>query len=53
MDKHFSLKWSQEDQEYVGLCDELPLLSWLDCDPVRAIQGIIRLVEEINEQVKE
>jgi hypothetical protein len=26
----FSVKWSAEDEEFVGLCAELPSLSWLD-----------------------
>jgi predicted RNase H-like HicB family nuclease len=38
--------WSQEDQEYVGVCAELPGLSWLDKSPVLALQGIRRVARE-------
>lgn len=39
--------WSDEDDEYVGLCDEFPGLSWLE--PIRhdAFEGIQRLVAEV------
>ena len=26
----YRITWSEEDQEYVGLCVEFPSLSWLD-----------------------
>ena len=38
--------WSEEDQEFVGLCAEFPSLSWLDEEQDAALQGIVRLVEE-------
>ena len=40
----FSVKWSAEDEEFVGLCAELPSLSWLDLDSDKARSGIERLV---------
>lgn len=32
--------WSDEDREYVGVCAELPGLSWLDKKPEKALAGI-------------
>lgn len=42
----FSVNWSVEDKEFVGLCAEFPSLSWLDPDPYKARSGIERLVFE-------
>ena len=36
--------WSEEDQEFVGLCAEFPSLSWLDGEQEKALQGIVALV---------
>ena len=38
--------WSEEDQEYIGLCAELPSLSWLTNTPEKALKGIRRLASE-------
>lgn len=50
--------WSHEDGEYVGLCEQLPSLSWLAANRDEALAGIRRLVtavvcdlEPVNEQV--
>ena len=40
--------WSEEDQEYVGLCEEYPGLSHLDPSSDRALEGITQLVENIE-----
>jgi len=40
----FSIKWSAQDGEFVGLCAEFPSLSWLNPDPDKARSGIERLV---------
>jgi predicted HicB family RNase H-like nuclease len=47
--KHYTYRviWSAEDEEYVGLCAEFPSLSYLDEDPLKALQGITNLVKEI------
>ncbi len=37
--------WSEEDQEYVGLCAEFPGLSHLDADITAALAGILDLVK--------
>ena len=39
--------WSEEDQEYVGLCAEFPSLSWLANKPEKALRGIIERVAEV------
>lgn len=38
--------WSEEDQEYVGLCAEFPSLSWLAEDQESALQGIVTLIRD-------
>lgn len=43
----FSVKWSAEDEEFVGLCAEFPSLSWLDPDSDKARSGIERLVFDV------
>ena len=42
----YRITWSNEDQEFVGLCFEFPGLSWLDKDPGMALDGIRNLVAE-------
>jgi len=42
----YRVTWSEEDQEYVGLCAELPSLSWLEKTPEKALSGIRKLVKE-------
>ncbi|WP_299404002.1 type II toxin-antitoxin system HicB family antitoxin [Acaryochloris sp. IP29b_bin.148] len=37
--------WSEEDEEFVGLCAEFPSLSWLDDDQQSAFAGIVDLVQ--------
>ncbi|MFH2040108.1 MAG: toxin-antitoxin system HicB family antitoxin [Chloroflexota bacterium] len=39
----YRVTWSEEDNEYVGLCAEFPSLSWLEPSPEEALKGI-RLV---------
>jgi predicted HicB family RNase H-like nuclease len=36
----YRVTWSQEDGEYLGLCAELPSLSWLASTPGKALSGI-------------
>jgi predicted HicB family RNase H-like nuclease len=47
--EHYTYRviWSEEDQEYVGLCAEFPSLSYLDEAQVDALKGIVNLVEQI------
>lgn len=42
----YRVLWSEEDQEYVGLCPEFPRLSWLDATQEKALKGIKKLVSE-------
>ena len=39
--------WSEEDEEYVGLCAEFPSLSWLDESLEEALHGIQQLVVDV------
>lgn len=43
----YRVTWSQEDQEFVGLCAEFPSLSYLHEDNFTALKGIIELVKDI------
>jgi predicted HicB family RNase H-like nuclease len=42
----YRVTWSQEDGEYLGLCAELPSLSWLAGSPQKALSGIRRVAAE-------
>jgi predicted HicB family RNase H-like nuclease len=42
----YRITWSQEDGEYVGLCVELPSLSWLAKTPEKALSGIRKVTSE-------
>ncbi len=42
----YRVTWSEDDQEYVGLCVEFPSLSWLERTPEKALKGIRKLVAE-------
>ena len=52
---HYSYRvtWSPEDEEFVGLCAEFPLLSWLEPTPDEAFCGIRRVVAEVLEDMLE
>ncbi len=41
----YRVTWSEEDQEYVGLCAEFPSLSWLEKAPEDALAGIRKAVK--------
>ena len=43
----YSVTWSGEDGEFVGLCTEFPSLSWLAPTPDEAFTGIRRLVSDV------
>lgn len=45
--------WSEDDQEYVGLCAEFPSLSWLGKTPESALKGIREVVEDVIEDMKQ
>jgi len=43
----YRVTWSEEDNEYVGLCAEFPSLSWLAKNPEAALKGIRKLVKDV------
>ena len=43
----YRVTWSPEDGEHVGLCAELPSLSWLAATPEKALAGIRKVVAEV------
>ncbi|WKZ46410.1 MAG: toxin-antitoxin system HicB family antitoxin [Anaerolineales bacterium] len=48
----YRVTWSEEDEEYVGLCAEFPSLSWLEPSPEEALQGIRRVVAQTVSDMK-
>ncbi len=43
----YRVTWSDEDEEYVGLCAEFPSLSWLDESQIAALTGVQSLVADV------
>jgi predicted HicB family RNase H-like nuclease len=43
----YRVTWSEDDNEYVGLCAEFPSLSWLDGTPEKALKGVRKLVADV------
>lgn len=43
----YRVTWSEEDDEYLGLCTEFSSLSWLADKPEDALQGIRQVVAEV------
>ena len=43
----YRVAWSEEDGEYIGLCAELPSLSWLASEPETALQRIRQVVADV------
>ncbi|MBT5290878.1 MAG: toxin-antitoxin system HicB family antitoxin [Thiotrichales bacterium] len=48
----YRVSYSEDDKEYVGLCAELPSLSWLDASRNEAFSGIQDLVSEVVEDMR-
>ena len=48
MSDHYTYRvtWSVEDDEYIGMCVELPSLSWLASSPEDAFSGIRQLASD-------
>jgi predicted HicB family RNase H-like nuclease len=42
----YRVTWSENDEEYVGLCAEFPSLSWLAKKPEIALKGIRDIVAD-------
>ncbi len=49
----YRVTWSEDDGEHVALCAEFPSLSFLANKPVNAFQGLVALVEEVLQDMKE
>jgi len=49
MIEHYTYRvtWSQEDGMYVGLCAEMPSLSWLADSQEAALKGINKVVTDV------
>ena len=43
----YRVTWSDDDNEYVGLCAEFPSLSWLAQTPEESLRGIRQVVAEV------
>ncbi len=43
----YRVTWSEDDNEYVGLCAEFPSLSWLAKTPESALKGIRKVVDDV------
>jgi predicted HicB family RNase H-like nuclease len=43
----YRVTWSEDDQEYVGLCAEFPSLSWLAPMPEDALKGIRKVAADV------
>jgi predicted HicB family RNase H-like nuclease len=53
MDKYtYRVTWSEEDNEYVGLCAEFPSLSWLAKTQEQALTGVRTVVAEVTQEMK-
>jgi len=48
----YRVTWSEDDQEYVGLCVEFPSLSWLSTSPEAALRGIRGVVADVVADMK-
>jgi predicted HicB family RNase H-like nuclease len=43
----YRVTWSEEDEEYIGMCAEFPSLSWLASDLEAALTGIRQVVADV------
>ena len=54
IDKYtYRVTWSEEDQEFVGLCAEFAKLGWLAKAPEEALKGIRLVVKDCVEDMLE
>ena len=49
----YRILWSDEDEEFVGLCAEFPSLSWLASTSEKALIGIRSVVKECVSDMRE
>jgi len=52
--EHYTYRviWSEEDEQFVGLCAEFPSLSWLACSPEEALRGILKVAAKVVKDMK-
>ncbi len=48
----YRVLWSEDDNEYVGLCAEFSSLSWLESTQDKALKGIRKLVSKCVNDIK-
>ncbi|HIG30704.1 MAG TPA: type II toxin-antitoxin system HicB family antitoxin [Verrucomicrobiales bacterium] len=48
----YRVTWSDEDEEYIGLCAEFPSLSWLGKTQEATLRGIRKTVTEVVMDMK-
>ena len=48
----YRVTWSEDDNEYVGLCAEFPGLSWLTKTQTAALKGIRNVVADVIKDMK-
>ena len=48
----YRVTWSEDDQEFVGLCAEFPSLSWLATSQEAALRGIRSIVAQVVADMK-
>jgi len=48
----YRILWSEEDNEFVGLCAEFPSLSWLAKTQESALKGIRTIVADVVQDMK-
>ncbi|MBW2561938.1 MAG: toxin-antitoxin system HicB family antitoxin [Deltaproteobacteria bacterium] len=49
----YRVTWSEDDDEYVGLCAEFPSLSWLARTPEAALRGVRKLVTDVIQDLRD
>ena len=49
----YRVTWSEDDNEYVGLCAEFPSLSWLASTQEAALKGIRNVVSDVIKDMKQ
>ena len=49
----YRVTWSEDDNEYVGLCAEFPSLSWLARTPEAALKGIRKVVAGVVKDMQD
>jgi predicted HicB family RNase H-like nuclease len=48
----YRVTWSENDQEFVGLCAEFPSLSWLASSQEAALRGVRSVVAQVVTDMK-